>query len=269
MGSSGVDLYKPAFWLVAGLAIVLLSGLKNATARKWVFALANLGFIGLHVSPPTLKFILLSLAGLVAAAVVICTLLRIVQAGYVRLPLAAGGIAVLALFVLHKLPSVLSTGGASPLNSVLITIGFSYVALRLVDLAQGGGRRRSSGSRSDCTHQLRAAVSHAGGRPDPGLWRLCPAAGRATGVDGFDFATGDRPIGGRTVQEIHPGEFHREDVSHWISRRWSLLSARSPIELHLGLPRFSRLQRHCAGAGHLNGRGDADQFQPALRGAGM
>jgi D-alanyl-lipoteichoic acid acyltransferase DltB (MBOAT superfamily) len=136
MGSSGVDLYKPTFWLVAVLAIVLLSGLKNATARKWVFALANLGFIGLHVSPPTLKFIGLSLAGLVAAAVAICTLLRMVQAGYIRLPLAAGGIAVLALFVLHKLPSAFATSGPLPLNSVLITIGFSYVALRLIDLAR-------------------------------------------------------------------------------------------------------------------------------------
>ncbi|HEX4146371.1 MAG TPA: MBOAT family O-acyltransferase [Pirellulales bacterium] len=136
MGSSGIDLYKPAFWLVAGLAIVLLTGLKNAKARKCVFALANLGFIGLHVSPPTLKFIALSLAGLVAAAVVVCTLLRMVEAGYVRLPLAAGGIAVLALFVLHKMPSIVSTGGALPLNSLLITIGFSYVALRLVDLGR-------------------------------------------------------------------------------------------------------------------------------------
>ena len=51
-----------------------------------------------------------------------------------RLPLAAGGIAVLALFVLHKLPQMVSTGGTSSLNSILVTIGFSYVALRLFDM---------------------------------------------------------------------------------------------------------------------------------------
>jgi D-alanyl-lipoteichoic acid acyltransferase DltB (MBOAT superfamily) len=142
MESSGIDLYKPTFWLVAVLAIVLLSGLKNGTARKWVYALANLGFIGLHVSPPTLKFIAITLGGLLAAAVMICALLRLVQAGYLRLPLALGGMAVLGLFVIHKLPSAISTGGPTPLNSVLITIGFSYVALRLIDL----GRAVAEGS---------------------------------------------------------------------------------------------------------------------------
>ena len=89
MGSSGIDLYKPTFWLVACVAIVLLTGLKNAPARKWTFALANLGFIGLHVSPPTLKFIGLSVGGLLAAAVVIR--FNAVGSGRIRAVAAGGG----------------------------------------------------------------------------------------------------------------------------------------------------------------------------------
>ena len=49
------------------------------------------------------------------------------------LVLLAGG-AILALFLVHKLPAVSAYLGLSEANRVLALIGFSYVALRMVEV---------------------------------------------------------------------------------------------------------------------------------------
>ena len=45
-----------------------------------------------------------------------------------------GGATVLALFLVHKLPHLGSRLGLSQAETILAAIGFSYVALRLVDV---------------------------------------------------------------------------------------------------------------------------------------
>ena len=55
-----------------------------------------------------------------------------------------GGTAVLLLFMLHKLPHAVVSTGSRQLEPVLAAIGFSYVALRLVDVIRAvqEGRHR-------------------------------------------------------------------------------------------------------------------------------
>ncbi len=129
--SSPLDLYAVRFWVFVAIAVAVLNPLVAPRARKWAFAILNLAFLGLYLR----KKVLVLLFGLV----LVRPFLRLMRAGR---PGAAwtllGGLATLALFVFHKRPDLFV--GEEPalhhLEALLVTIGFSYVALRLYELGR-------------------------------------------------------------------------------------------------------------------------------------
>lgn len=126
-----IDLYTVRFWLGVGVALFFLMPLTRPTTRKWAFALLNLGFLGMYLGPWPVA------VGVVSGVVLICLLLRIApRQGLGSLVLTFGGLVVLGLFVVHKLPWIGEKFGLSSLDRTLATVGFSYVALRVVDLAR-------------------------------------------------------------------------------------------------------------------------------------
>ena len=138
---SAVDLYAVQFWGFVVLAVLVLVPLTNASARKWAFAGLNLGFLSLHTEPGQAIAILPVVLGLIIAW---ATLRAVPRARSPRWLLAIGGAVVLGLFLLHKLPHAAARIGATQAESVLAAVGFSYVALRLIDVARAvaDGRRK-------------------------------------------------------------------------------------------------------------------------------
>ncbi|WP_422925773.1 MBOAT family O-acyltransferase [Singulisphaera sp. PoT] len=131
-----MDLFTVRFWLVFGLAFFLLNSLKNGTARKWAFALVNLGFLGLYLTSGVLVVIVL-----IAMSWVVIKLAA--QEGKVAtLAMSLGGLGLLCLFLIHKLPSPNWTVGHYRINAIFTTLGFSYVALRLVDVTRAVADKR-------------------------------------------------------------------------------------------------------------------------------
>lgn len=173
MDRSTLDLYGPEFWFVLALAVLVLMPIVAPRLRKWVWAAINVAFLGMLLGGPDWQrvgellrvsnlgeagsLIFSSGLGMVCGGVVIAWLvLQAVQwLNVIRwrslslLPFIIGGLAVLGLFVLHKLSlrtlyqtdevsEALAVIGLSrdrlqPLKSVMVAIGFSYVALRMVE----------------------------------------------------------------------------------------------------------------------------------------
>jgi len=128
-----IDLYQAQFWWFVGLALLVLVPLTTVRARKWAFAALNLGFLALHVEPGHAR----AFAGVVAGLVLAWAVLRWAsRPGSGIVAVVLGGAGVLGLFLLHKLPHIGGRLGTSGAESVLAAAGFSYVALRLVDVAR-------------------------------------------------------------------------------------------------------------------------------------
>jgi D-alanyl-lipoteichoic acid acyltransferase DltB (MBOAT superfamily) len=126
-----VDLYSVQFWWFVGIALLVMVPLASAAPKRWAFAGLNVAFLAIHVKPGEPESLLGILSGLVLAWLVLWA-----SSKKSRLGLAAavlGGLAVLSLFAVHKLPHAAPTYGAARLGTVLSGIGFSYVALRIVD----------------------------------------------------------------------------------------------------------------------------------------
>jgi D-alanyl-lipoteichoic acid acyltransferase DltB (MBOAT superfamily) len=128
---NSVDLYSVQFWWFVGIALLCLVPLASAPMRQWAFAVLNLAFLVLHVRPGELK----SIVGLLGGVVLAWLVFKAVTIPSWRGLVAAlfGGLLVLALFVVHKLPHAAPPAAAARLGTVLSGIGFSYVALRMVD----------------------------------------------------------------------------------------------------------------------------------------
>jgi len=149
--SSPLDLYDLRFWLFVALAIAILNSLVHPSARKWAFALLNLGFVGLYLGKET--------ALLVAGLLVLGPFLRLIRPGRTRAPwLLLGGLGTLGLFVFHKRYDLLvsRTPALGKLEFLLVVIGFSYVALRLYELGRAvwEGRREPPGFASTVNYLL-------------------------------------------------------------------------------------------------------------------
>lgn len=167
MESSVVDLYQPDFWYVLAAAVILLQSITSSGLRKWTWAAINLAFLGVVLGFPDLLRIGelfqrgdfpggaaliassrmgVACAGLLAAWLV----LKAIESRRLGvLPLVAAAVALLLLFVVRKLPNEvfndsdrykasfdaigLSSFRVQPLRSLLVAVGFSYVALRLVE----------------------------------------------------------------------------------------------------------------------------------------
>lgn len=166
-----VDLYKPDFWCVLAVAVLVLVPIVSPALRKWAWATINVGFLCVLLGLPDLDLIQKLLyrdafaeAGLLVAfsrpaivcggAVAAWLVLKVIgwrRLGAWRLlPLAAAALTVLGLFLIHKLHAdtlyesqrakeLLESVGLFnarlvPLKTVLLAISFSYVALRLVEV---------------------------------------------------------------------------------------------------------------------------------------
>jgi alginate O-acetyltransferase complex protein AlgI len=127
MPELAVDLGAPTFWLFFGVALVLLVPLDAPTLKRWLFLGLNLSFVA-------------SVLGARGAAASAGLLLFIWGAGHAlrrsahrALTLLVVG-AVGALFLIHKLPPLGVPGGAGAgLKTILAGVGFSFVALRVVE----------------------------------------------------------------------------------------------------------------------------------------
>jgi D-alanyl-lipoteichoic acid acyltransferase DltB (MBOAT superfamily) len=127
---ASVDLFSASFWLAAAVAVLLLTPLTRVFPRQLGFALVNVGFL--------LALIKLRTLGAIVGVVLLHALLRACadpkRGSLVLRVVIAGGVAV---FCFHKLP--LPAASAKPvalLESMLGAIGFSYVLLRMVDVAR-------------------------------------------------------------------------------------------------------------------------------------
>lgn len=135
MEGATVDLYSSAFWCTVAAACIVMIPMVGGTVRRLAFALLNLGFLwsllGINLS--------VVLVGLVLTYLV----LRLVEAS--RFPgvwLGLGGAAVAALFIAHKLPVTGGSAASRPWHPALTAIGYSYVALRLVEVGRAVAERR-------------------------------------------------------------------------------------------------------------------------------
>jgi len=121
-----------ALCLVFGCGVLFLIPVRHAAARAWILAALNLLFLKLLISGQNLIWV-------IALVALICLLLKAVSAAAWRIPaaciLAAG---TLGLFLFHKLPAIQGVSG----KTVLAAVGFSYVALRIVDLLRAVFEKR-------------------------------------------------------------------------------------------------------------------------------
>lgn len=127
-----IQLNNTYFWLMCFAAVVTLVPLTWAAPRKWVLAALNLGFLGLFLRWHAL--------GLIGAVLVVYLLLQGVSRRHFKTASAVLlGPTILGLFLVHKLPLVSEQLGLSPLGHVLSLIGYSYIALRMVEVLHGRG----------------------------------------------------------------------------------------------------------------------------------
>lgn len=129
-----IDLTKVDFWLACLAGILVIAPLTASRARKNAWAAVNLLFIvlilGWHAT------------GIFAAIIVAYLLLLGVAGQYRRFSLFAAGLTVVALFVFHKLPFLSTTPNLNSTASALSVIGFSYIALRMVELLRAVFEKR-------------------------------------------------------------------------------------------------------------------------------
>src|SRR5579863_8490235 len=118
-----IDFYKLPIWLVFAAGLLVLTPLKAPVARKWVLAGINLLLL-IVLLRAHVAFVLL---GVFAAWL---TLSLLYNRRWTTLVALVSSAALFLLWVLHKLPNLFGTVGTSRLNPLLVTVGFSYVALR-------------------------------------------------------------------------------------------------------------------------------------------
>ena len=121
-----IDLTKIDFWLASLVGVLVLAPMTNAAGRKSAWAVVNLSFVALILEWQAL--------GVFGAILVSYLLLRGVAGPHRLISTALCAMAVAGLFVLHKLPMVAASAGLGPLSGILSIIGYSYFALRMVEL---------------------------------------------------------------------------------------------------------------------------------------
>jgi D-alanyl-lipoteichoic acid acyltransferase DltB (MBOAT superfamily) len=128
-----IDLYSGQFWWFVAIALLALIPLNDARLRRWTFAALNLGFLLLYTQPGHARLFLYIAGGVLACWLFLHWIARV---GSGPLPVVLGGAAILALFLLQKLPHAGDRLGLLRTESILEVIGFSYVALRLVEVGR-------------------------------------------------------------------------------------------------------------------------------------
>ena len=135
--SQFLDLTDLRFWIVAGIAILLLAPIARSRLRDWVFAGVNTGAIAVLLGPTVLA------GGLVITLTIWAAAHNLGRATAKRAIFVASLPGVLAIFLIHKvdIPQVAWFG---PLKPVLAGLGFSYIALRAIELLRAIQEERHS-----------------------------------------------------------------------------------------------------------------------------
>jgi D-alanyl-lipoteichoic acid acyltransferase DltB (MBOAT superfamily) len=130
-----VDLFSVSFWTTVVLACGIMIPLVGRTPRQVAFAMINLGFLGYMLS---VDFVVL-LSGILLTSL----FLRQVERGKnTSTWLWLGGFMALAIFLVHKRPEFGAELGLRRWNPLLSIIGYSYFALRLVEVTRGVAEQR-------------------------------------------------------------------------------------------------------------------------------
>jgi D-alanyl-lipoteichoic acid acyltransferase DltB (MBOAT superfamily) len=127
MSKIPIDLFTFPFWMTFGVAIILLRFAMSSRVRPHLFAIINIGFITLIVKHNTL-FIFLGIF-------FFWILVKLIEGeSFKKVITLLVGAEILGLFLIHKmLPTELKLGLAG-INPLLASIGFSYLALRAIEL---------------------------------------------------------------------------------------------------------------------------------------
>jgi len=135
MAGNVIQLNQLSFWVACAAAVALTAMLGGVTQRKWCLALLNLGFIASLLGTEALA--------VVAAILVTQILLYFLDRSRSTLLISTlAAAAMLSLFLLHKLPAATSSLGLTEVGRVLALIGYSYVALRGVEVFRAVFERR-------------------------------------------------------------------------------------------------------------------------------
>jgi len=130
-----IELNKFAFWFVCGTAVLLLAPVRSFVLRKAIQACVNVAL---------LVFLLrMQAIGLLLAIGATYLAIQLVgRARYRTVITAVVGLSTAALFFLHKLPEVAVSLGGDGLVRILAVVGYSYVALRIVEVLRAVFERR-------------------------------------------------------------------------------------------------------------------------------
>lgn len=131
---TAIDLYKGQFWWFVLAAMFLLIPQTNPSWRRQTFASLNVLFLALHVQQGSSGSFVYILGGIILAWLVLFVVGRAGTSN--PWPLTLGGLAVLAIFAVHKLPHIGARAGMERAEAILAAVGFSYVALRLLDVGR-------------------------------------------------------------------------------------------------------------------------------------
>ncbi len=116
-----------SFWATFFLAVIALAPLRSGPVRRYVFAGVNFLFLTLLLRGQV-AVLIVGLAGTWG-------LLQLVTRPATRkFAAGAAGLLAAALFGLHKMPEVSASLSLGMVNPLLAVLGFSYVALRLVEV---------------------------------------------------------------------------------------------------------------------------------------
>jgi alginate O-acetyltransferase complex protein AlgI len=132
-----IDLAKPLFWIVCAVGFLLLTPLTAARPRQLAWCGINALFLVMLLAPSLV-------CGVVVAVIAVYLLLVLVEKRRWKTiagALLASGTA--ALFLIHKLPHFADMIGLGGVASVLTLLGFSYTALRAIDVLRAVTNQRA------------------------------------------------------------------------------------------------------------------------------
>lgn len=129
-----IDLTKFEFWLVLLVAVVLVGPLKISSHKSVAWAAINCGFI----------FLILQLHGLfmIAAVIAVYFMLQRIAGRFRNLSTIIASLILLILFLVHKNFFLEQVAPLSPVRTILSITGFSYIALRMVEVIRAVFEKR-------------------------------------------------------------------------------------------------------------------------------
>jgi len=130
MSNTPIDLFTFPFWLTFGLAIILLWFARSSRIRPHLFAIINIWFIVLIIKHNAL-FVVVGLLFL-------WILVKLIESERFKKAITLLlAVEILSLFLIHKMLPEGWKFGLTGINPLLASLGFSYLALRAIELIRG------------------------------------------------------------------------------------------------------------------------------------